>query len=81
LSYRLTLDKLGIAAKDAAFVAGSSYDMFGTAAVGLRTYWHNRVKLALVEGAQAPEIESPTLDSLVSWASRFGTRSAHHTAE
>ena len=81
LPYRLTLDKLGVTAKDAAFVAGSSYDMFGTAAVGLRTYWHNRVKLPLVEGAQAPEIESPTLDSLVPWAGRFGTRPTHYSAE
>lgn len=72
LPYRLTLDKLGVAAVDAAFVAGSSYDMFGTASVGLRTYWHNRIGLLLVVGAQAPEIASPTLDRLVSWAQQFG---------
>lgn len=70
--YRLALDKLGVTADQAAFVAGSSYDMFGTAAVGLRTYWHNRVGLPLVAGAQAPEIESPTLDQLVPWLGRFG---------
>jgi 2-haloalkanoic acid dehalogenase type II len=69
--YRLALDKLGVAPEEAAFVAGSSYDMFGTAAVGLRTYWHNRIGLPLVTGAQRPEVESPTLDSLVSWASGF----------
>ncbi len=69
--YRLTLGKLNVLPHEAAFVAGSSYDMFGTAAVGLRTYWHNRIGLSLVSGAQAPEIESPTLDSLVSWASHF----------
>jgi len=69
--YRMALEQLGVARADAAFVAGSSYDMFGTAAVGLRTYWHNRIGLALVEGAQPPEIESPTLDGLVPWASRF----------
>jgi 2-haloacid dehalogenase len=73
LPYRLALDKLGVAAKDTAFVAGSSYDMFGTAAVGLRTYWHNRVGLPLVQGAQPPERESPNLDELVAWASQFGT--------
>ena len=70
--YRLALDKLGTKAADAAFVAGSSYDMFGTTAVGLRTYWHNRIGLALVEGAPRPEVESPGLDMLVSWASGFG---------
>lgn len=71
LPYRLALEQLGVAAADAAFVAGSSYDMFGTAAVGLRTYWHNRVGLPLVAGAQPPEYEAPTLDALVPWLGRF----------
>jgi 2-haloalkanoic acid dehalogenase type II len=73
LPYRMALDKLGVKAADAAFVAGSSYDMFGTATVGLKTYWHNRVGLPLVEGAQPPAIESPNLDGLVSWAKQFET--------
>ncbi|MFM0741386.1 HAD-IA family hydrolase [Paraburkholderia xenovorans] len=73
LPYRVALDQLGVSAHEAAFVAGSSYDMFGTAAVGLRTYWHNRIGLPLVEGAQAPEVEAPTLDALVPWLSRFGS--------
>jgi hypothetical protein len=37
----------------------------------LRTYWHNRIGLPLVAGAQRPEIESPALDSLAAWASHF----------
>ncbi|MFM0503569.1 HAD family hydrolase [Paraburkholderia caffeinilytica] len=77
LPYRLALDKLGVSAHEAAFVAGSSYDMFGTAAVGLRTYWHNRVGLPLVAGAQPPELEAPTLDALVPWLSRFGQTANH----
>jgi 2-haloalkanoic acid dehalogenase type II len=68
--YQLALAKLGVQADEAAFVAGSSYDMFGTAAVGLRTYWHNRVGLPLVAGAQPPEIEAPTLDLLIPWLGR-----------
>jgi hypothetical protein len=40
----------------------------------LRTYWHNRVGLSLVDGAQPPEIESPTLDKLVPWLAQFGTK-------
>jgi 2-haloacid dehalogenase len=72
IPYRLALDTLGVTPSESAFVAGSSYDMFGTAAVGLRTYWHNRVGLPLAEGAPPPEIEAPTLDPLVSWCSRFG---------
>ncbi|HVE09351.1 MAG TPA: HAD-IA family hydrolase [Paraburkholderia sp.] len=71
--YQLALDKLNVSAREAAFVAGSSYDMFGTAAIGLRTYWHNRIGLPLVAGARTPDIESPTLDALVPWASGFGS--------
>ena len=65
--YRLALEKLGVLAEDAAFVAGSGYDLFGTSAVGLRTYWHNRVGLPRPERAPAAAIESPTLDGLVPW--------------
>ena len=39
--YRLALARIGVPATEAAFVAGSGYDLFGTSAVGLRTYWHN----------------------------------------
>lgn len=77
MPYRLALDVLGATASEAVFVAGSSYDMFGTAAVGLRTYWHNRVALPLAEGAPPPEIEAPTLEALVPWCSRFDV-SAHN---
>lgn len=80
LPYRMALDQLDVHAADAAFVAGSSYDMFGTAAVGLKTYWHNRVGLPLVEGAQAPDAASATLDALVPWAAQFGS-SAHNPAK
>ena len=65
--YRLALSTLGIAPQDAAFVAGSGYDLFGTSAVGLRTYWHNRVGLARPEGAPPAAVESPTLDLLIPW--------------
>ena len=73
--YRLALAELGVDAADAGFVAGSGYDLFGTARCGLRTYWHNRVGLAPVPGAPAPEIESPTLAALPAWAARFGATS------
>lgn len=69
--YQLALKKLGVEARDAAFVAGSSYDMFGTATLGMGTYWHNRIGLPLAAGAQRPAIESPSLDSLDAWASHF----------
>lgn len=69
--YQRALDQLGVAARDAAFVAGSGYDMFGTSSVGLRTYWHNRVGLALPAGAPAPELQSPTLDGALPWLRGF----------
>ena len=65
--YRLALATLGVAPQEAAFVAGSGYDLIGTAAVGLRTYWHNRVGLKRPDGAPPPAIESPTLDQLTPW--------------
>ncbi|VTU32314.1 HAD family hydrolase [Variovorax sp. PBL-E5] len=69
--YRLALDRLGLAPRDAAFVAGSGYDMFGTASVGLRTYWHNRVGLPRPQGAPLAETESPTLEGALAWLRTF----------
>lgn len=69
--YRLALERLDVQPADAAFIAGSGYDMFGTASVGLRTYWHNRVGLARPEGAPPAEVESPTLDDALPWLRGF----------
>ena len=69
--YQLALETLGIPAAETAFVAGSGYDLFGTSAVGLRTYWHNRVGLSRPEGAPAAERESADLDDLVPWLEGF----------
>lgn len=75
--YQMALDQLGVPASDAAFVAGSGYDLFGTAQVGLRTYWHNRVGLQRPEGAPRAEVESPTLDAALPWLQTFNA--PHHT--
>ncbi|REM35373.1 haloacid dehalogenase, partial [Mycobacterium tuberculosis] len=69
--YRMALDRLGVKAEDAAFVAGSGYDMFGTSAVGLRTFWHNRVGLALPQGAPSPELQAATLEPALPWLQSF----------
>ncbi|MEP6824851.1 MAG: HAD-IA family hydrolase [Ramlibacter sp.] len=69
--YQRALDQLGVAPRDAAFVAGSGFDLFGTSRVGLRTYWHNRVGLPLPPGAPPAEIESPTLDGVAGWLQDF----------
>lgn len=63
--YRLALQLAGVEASQAVFVAGSAYDLFGTATVGLPTFWHNRIGLPAPPGAPAPIIMRPTLDSLL----------------
>ena len=65
--YQLALAKLNVSAEDAVFVAGSGYDLFGTTAVGLRTFWHNRVGLPPPDGAPPAAFESRTFDGLVPW--------------
>lgn len=70
--YALALSQLRVEPSQAAFVAGSGYDMFGTSKVGLRTYWHNRIGLTLPEGAPRPEVESAQLDAALPWLQRFG---------
>lgn len=65
--YRRALSQLGVEPADAAFVAGSGYDLFGTHRVGLRTYWHNRIGLSLPHGAPEPDLESRTLAGLPAW--------------
>ncbi len=63
--YRLALSQLSLAPQEAAFVAGSGYDLFGTSVVGLRTYWHNRVGLARPDGAPPASLERSTLQDLL----------------
>jgi len=65
--YRLALARFDVPATEAAFVAGSGYDLFGTAAMGLRTYWHNRAGLERPRGAPPADFESRTLDDLIPW--------------
>ena len=52
--YRLALKELGVAPEDALFVAGSSYDLSGAAAVGLPVYWHDRIGMEIPSGAPPP---------------------------
>jgi 2-haloacid dehalogenase len=44
--YRLALHRLGRAAKDVLFVAGSAADVPGASAVGMPVFWHNRLRLS-----------------------------------
>ncbi len=68
--YRLALHELGLGAERVLFVAGSAFDLFGTAEVGLDTYWHNRVGLSAPAGAPKPLVESRTLTDLPELALR-----------
>ena len=52
--YRLALDELGVPAEECLFVAGSAYDLFGAAAVGMPVYWHDRIGMELPFSAPPP---------------------------
>ncbi len=62
--YRMALDELGIVPARTLFVAGSAYDLFGTSAVGLDTYWHNRIGLTPPDGAPPTRWHERTLATL-----------------
>jgi 2-haloacid dehalogenase len=63
--YRLALAELGLPPERVLFVAGSGFDLFGTGAVGLDTYWHNHVGMAAPAGAPRPLVEARDLAGLV----------------
>jgi len=62
--YRLALAEFGVAPARCLFVAGSAYDLVGTAAVGLPTYWHDRIGMLAPDGAPAPLAHERTLRAL-----------------
>jgi FMN phosphatase YigB (HAD superfamily) len=62
--YRLALAELGLPAERLTFVAGSGFDLVGTAAVGMQTLWHNRAGIAKPPQAPAPFAERRTLREL-----------------
>jgi FMN phosphatase YigB (HAD superfamily) len=66
--YRLALEELGVEAAEALFVAGSSYDLFGTAAIGLDTFWHNRIGLPPLEGAPPAMVTAREVEPLLAAA-------------
>lgn len=66
--YRQALQELGAEPGNTLFVAGSGFDLFGTSATGLDTYWHNRVGLALPEGAPAPLQQGLSLQPVLALA-------------
>jgi 2-haloalkanoic acid dehalogenase type II len=63
--YRLALDALGQAPGNVLFVAGSPYDLFGAAAVGMPVFWHNRMRMRAPPAAPAPLAHHDNLYPLV----------------
>lgn len=63
--YKLALWELRLDASEVLFVAGSGFDLVGTARVGLDTYWHNRIGLARPAAAPPPLREARSLDNLL----------------
>lgn len=62
--YRLALEELKMPPERVLFVAGSGFDLIGTAAVGMPTLWHNRAGLVKPPQAPAPFAERRTLREL-----------------
>ena len=67
-TYQAALNELGLQPSQALFVAGSAFDLVGTAKVGLPTYWHNRVGLSLPEGVTSSLTTQATLEPLLKFA-------------
>jgi 2-haloacid dehalogenase len=66
--YRLALEEIGVASERTLFVAGSAYDLLGTARVGLAILWHDRVGMTPPDGAPAPLARARDLRSLPAFA-------------
>jgi 2-haloalkanoic acid dehalogenase type II len=63
--YQRAIATLGLPRQEILFVAGSGYDLFGTASVGLPTVWHNRIGLPAPPDAPAPLATWRSLEPLV----------------
>jgi 2-haloalkanoic acid dehalogenase type II len=66
-AYRMGLQALGVQPGRCVFVAGSAYDLFGTAPLGLPTFWHDRIGMTPPPGAPAPLAHERTLEPLLAF--------------
>jgi 2-haloalkanoic acid dehalogenase type II len=64
-AYRMGLQALDVEPARCVFVAGSAYDLFGTAPLGLPTFWHDRIGMTPPPGAPAPLAHERTLEPLL----------------
>ncbi len=63
--YLLALDELNVASEHCLFVAGSAFDLFGTAHIGLPAHWHNSIGLTAPRDAPLPLVREKTLEPLL----------------
>ncbi len=66
-AYQTGLHALNVAPGRCVFVAGSAYDLFGTAPLGLPTFWHDRIGMSPPPGAPAPLAHERTLEPLLAF--------------
>jgi 2-haloalkanoic acid dehalogenase type II len=64
-AYRMGLQALAVEPARCVFVAGSAYDLFGTAPLGLPTFWHDRIGMIPPPGAPAPLAHERTLEPML----------------
>jgi 2-haloalkanoic acid dehalogenase type II len=62
--YKMAMVELNLRPQGVLFVAGSAFDLVGTARVEVDTFWHNRVGLKRPEGTPPPLREERTLEKL-----------------
>jgi 2-haloacid dehalogenase len=63
--YQMALEALAVPPEFCLFVAGSPYDLFGTAKLGLPAYWHDRTGVPAPAGAPAPLRRELSLTPLI----------------
>ena len=63
--YEAGIAALGAPRPATLFVAGSAYDLVGTARVGLDTFWHDRAGTGLPRGIQPPSGRSERIEPLL----------------
>ena len=79
LPYQIALDALGVAPERCLFVAGSPYDLFGTAKLGMPAYWHDRIGMTAPTGCPDADVARENADpaarrSGLGGAAEFGIR-------
>lgn len=64
-AYEAGIAALGAAKEETLFVAGSAYDLVGTARVGLDTFWHDRAGMTPPDGTRPPLMRAETIEPLL----------------